>query len=340
MKIEKGLLEAKDVMSNEWLRTQTPPLTTAPIVSVASAMKTARNNVHAVGVGRKLVKGKRTKTPAVRFYVFKKLPESLMSAKLRLPKRVEGYPTDVIESPPAFLLAATCSVKRQERQRPVVAGISTGHLNITAGTIACFCRSTRPGEDTHLMVLSNNHVFADVNKGKPGDRLLQPGRADGGKVKDTFALLKRFQPIALGGTATNRVDAAIGQVREGTTVDETICSVGAVTGTATATDGMAVRKHGRTTRYTEGAVEDVAVDALVGMDHNNPTIVARFINQIRITRAPDYLAIGLGGDSGSLVLKRDSGEAIALYFAGPPDGSYGLACPIDAVLELLEITLA
>ncbi len=339
MKIEKGLLAAKVAMSNEWLTTQTPALTSVHIRTVSAAIKTASNNVHAVGVGRKLVDGKPTGEAAVRFYVFQKLPESLLSAKQRLPKRVEGYPTDVIESLPAFLLVASCSADRQNRQRPVVAGISAGHVNITAGTIACFCGSTCPGEEKRRMVLSNNHVFADVNKGKARDKLLQPGKADGGTTKDVFAVLRRFQKIALGGKAKNLVDAAVGEVGKAIKIDRSICSVGKVSGTALATDGMAVRKHGRTTGYTEGTVVDVSVDALVGMDHSDPSVVARFVDQMRIERTSDYPAIGLGGDSGSLVLKKKSRTAVGLYFAGPADGSYGLANHIGPVVKLLQIRL-
>ncbi len=112
-----------------------------------------------------------------------------------------------------------------------------------------------------------------------------------------------------------------------------------MSGTALATDGMAVRKHGRTTGYTEGTVVDVSVDALVGMDHSDPSVVARFVDQMRIERTSDYPAIGLGGDSGSLVLKKKSRTAVGLYFAGPADGSYGLANHIGPVVKLLQIRL-
>jgi len=50
-------------------------------------------------------------------------------------------------------------------------------------------------------------------------------------------------------------------------------------------------------------------------------------------------AFGLGGDSGSLVVSRDSLRAVGLYFAGPDNGVYGLACHINDVLDELEIEL-
>lgn len=102
---------------------------------------------------------------------------------------------------------------------------------------------------------------------------------------------------------------------------------------------MEVRKHGRTTGFTEGTVTDESYNALVGMDHNDPDVVALFENQIRLERVPHHPAFGLGGDSGSLVFDKNSAEAVGLYFAGPPGGSYGVANHIADVLSELQIEL-
>ncbi|MCB1036204.1 MAG: hypothetical protein KDD47_20440, partial [Acidobacteria bacterium] len=149
-------------------------------VEVAVANAVSGNNVHAIGIGHKIVDGEWTDTLALRIYVSQKLPVSMLGAAA-LPTEFEGIPTDVIESAPAFLLptvAATeeiavpglegiathaaaavppCSASRRKRQRPVLGGISTGHFAITAGTIACFCRSVRQGDPSEqVYVLSNN----------------------------------------------------------------------------------------------------------------------------------------------------------------------------------------
>ena len=63
----------------------------------------------------------------------------------------------------------------------------------------------------------------------------------------------------------------------------------------------------------------------VGMDHNDPNIVALFQNQMRIARIAPFPAFGLGGDSGSLVVAKEGLHAVGLYFAGPPAGDYGIA---------------
>jgi hypothetical protein len=187
-------------------------------------------------------------------------------------------------------------------------------------------------------VVSNNHVFADVNTAIAGDDLFQPGPADGGTIEDHFADLARFVRIELGLGNTNRVDVALGLVRQDITVTNEICGIGTISGTTAAEDGMLVRKHGRTTGLTEGEISDVSYDALVGMDHSDPNVVALFENQIRIEGAAGT-PFALGGDSGSAVIHRSRLEAVGLFFAGPDSGSYGVANPIQDVLTALEIEL-
>jgi len=276
-----------------------------------------------------------------------------------LPETLDGIPCDVIESPPAFIqparkkgkkaagagkvaaaAAANCTAQRQSRQRPFPAGISVAHRDVTAGTIGYFCRSTRPGDNPNdVCILSNNHVLADVNRGVEGDEILQPGPADGGVANDLIATLQRFGRIRLGGDAPNRVDAAIARLAPNAVPDISICSIGAVTGTVRGVEDMNVRKHGRTTGLTEGVITDESINSLVGMDHNDPSVVALFQGIFRIERAGASPAIGLGGDSGSLVVERPGRRAVGLYFAGPENGVFGLACQINDVLEELGIEL-
>ena len=332
---------------------------------VEAAIAAAGHNVHAVGVGRKLVEGKPTDDMVIRLYVVQKLAPSLLPPRDRLPEAVDGIPTDVIESSPAFLAAKKlrtrstahprrgptpaaiaaaapnegCTVNRQKRQRALVAGISVAHHDVTAGTIAYFCRSLKLGEDPRrIHILSNNHVLANVNLGQNGDDVYQPGPADGGGVPDRVAELRRFISIDLNG-APNKVDAAIAELRADIEWKASLCTIGRIIGTEKGVEGLEVRKHGRTTGYTEGTISDESYDALVGMDHNDPNVVGLFQSQFRIERTPDFPAFGRGGDSGSLVVSKAALNAVGLYFAGPESGSYGIASPIADVLSQLEIEL-
>lgn len=336
-----------------------------PPVRIAAAVAAAGHNVHAVGVGRKIVGGRATEDRCVRFYVVQKLSKALVPPHYRLPERIDGVPTDVIESLPAFALdrkvarkgggkskvkagtraaevvQETCSNSRQRRQRPVIAGISVAHEDVTAGTLACFCRSTSADDGpADVFVLSNNHVFADTDRGRIGDELYQPGPADGGGPDDQFAELHRFVTIALGGQMPNLVDAAIGRLLPGVDHVAEVCTIGALTGAERGVEDMPVRKHGRTTGYTEGIVTDESYDALVGMDPSDPSAVALFEDQMRIEVTAPFTAFGLGGDSGSLIVNGSAATAVGLFFAGPESGTYGIANHFDDVLEALDIALA
>jgi hypothetical protein len=254
MATRDDLLQAKQALSASLLRAglRGGVVGMAAARRVGRAIASAGQNVHAVGVGRKVVDGKATEDLCVRVYVVQKIAESLLPPIYRVPGSVGGIPTDVIESPPAFLsgkkrrtakpaaggatappaaAVVACTASRRQRQRPVVAGISAGHFNITAGTIGYFCRSTRHGDDpADTYVLSNNHVYADVNQGHAGDDLYQPGPADGGTAADHFADLARWAPMHLGGTTPNRIDAAIGRLRPGVAHLAEVCSIGPIAG--------------------------------------------------------------------------------------------------------------
>jgi hypothetical protein len=368
MHTKEEIIQAKEILSQRLLAAgvRSNVMSRRFTSSMSEAVVAIGANVHAVGVGRKMVEGQPTDELAVRIYVVQKFAESAIPPRDLLPAELDGIPCDVIESPPAFIQPSTrttstsvnpapgeaipgpivniaavnCTDDRRRRQRAFGAGISVAHRNVTAGTIGYFCRSTRTGDNPEdVFILSNNHVLANVNQGVQGDEILQPGPADGGLPADLVATLHRFVRIRLGGDVPNRVDAAIGRLVPNMGHNVSICSIGGVTGTDRAVEEMRVRKHGRTSGLTDGVVTDESVNSLVGMSHSDPSVVGLFQGQMRIERAGSSTAFGLGGDSGSLVVSRDTRRAVGLYFAGPDNGIYGLACHICDVLDELEIEL-
>jgi hypothetical protein len=352
MAVPEDVHAAKTILSRRLLGKSVRTIATLQTLSGTSSRVTVERSVnstvHAVGVGRKVVDGKTTNTLSIRLHVARKLPFSMLPKRARLPESIEGIPTDVIESPPAIIGARTrsaktqaaCTKARQKRQRPVLAGISVAHEDVTAGTIAYFCRSTKQGDDPEsVFILSNNHVLANVNLGKKGDAVTQPGPIDGGTEADDVATLHRFVRIKLGGRSENAVDCAIAEFLPDVRYQARLCEIGKLKGVMVGSEGLKVCKHGRTTGYTEGTVTDELYDALVGMSHEDPNEAALFVNQLRLEVTSPYQAIGLGGDSGSLVVAKKEKKAVGLYFAGPENGQYGIANPIDKVLELLEIEL-
>jgi hypothetical protein len=250
---------------------------------------------------------------------------------------------------------------RTDRWRPAPGGVSLGHYKITAGTFGGVVRDRNTGD---RLILSNNHVLANSNNAQAGDPILQPGPADGGQMRtDTIASLERFIPIvfdtappacgvatgaadlanaiarALGSThrleavqadptATNLVDAAVARPADDGDILDEILEIGEPDGTIPAMLGMPVRKSGRTTGFTTGAI--IVLDATVTISYGLGQS-ARFEDQI-VTGA-----MSQGGDSGSLLVSGDSQEAVGLLFAGSEQTT--IHNPIQTVLDALEVVL-
>lgn len=219
--------------------------------------------------------------------------------------------------------------------RPVPIGVSTGHGGVTAGTIGA-----RVSSPEGLFALSNNHVYANNNAATPGDPLLQPGVADGGRDPDhVVATLHDFEPIAFCQgrfqCPFNQMDAAIAR----TTADDV--GVGTPddgygsprTTPAEATLGMKVQKYGRTTGYTHGRV--TGINAVIDVNYRGGT--ARFEDQILISGN----GFSAGGDSGSLIVSEGvlAGDRrpVGLLFAGSPTST--IANPIEVVLDRFGVEI-
>jgi hypothetical protein len=247
------------------------------------------------------------------------------------------------------------------RQRPAQGGNSIGHYQITAGTLGCVVRDRRTGKK---LILSNNHVLANCNAGRPGDPILQPGPADGGQVgPDTLASLERFIPIRYGQeppacsiaqgaarvanvlaqltgsrhrlqamqvrpAAVNHIDAALARPLDEDDLLERNAEIGLIDGYRSAQLGMPLCKAGRTTAFTTGAVTVMDASVQVGYTEDR---LALFESQILTT------PMSQGGDSGSLIVSAEGHHAVGLLFAGSPQVT--IFNPIGPVLETLQIDL-
>jgi hypothetical protein len=214
---------------------------------------------------------------------------------------------------------------------PVPIGVSTGHFDITAGTIGARVKDS----SGNVYALSNNHVYADENRASIGDNVLQPGPYDGGRNPgDVIGTLSNYIPIKFSRHANNVVDAAIAlssvsQLGNATPVD----GYGVPkSDTVPAYVGQWVMKYGRTTGLTSGFV--YAIEATVRVNYDSG--VARFIHQIIII--PITGSFSLGGDSGSLIVSVDEErQPVGLLFAG--NDLFTVANPINYVLEQLGVTI-
>ena len=126
----------------------------------------------------------------------------------------------------------------------------------------------------------------------------------------------------------NRIDAALARPINPMMFQQSIADIGRPNGTVQAQLGMPVRKHGRTTGYTEGSVTlmNATVDVSYGENLN-----ARFAGQTITT------PMSQGGDSGALVVAGDSLKAVGLLFAGSRRAT--IFTPIETVLDTLDVRL-
>jgi hypothetical protein len=218
-------------------------------------------------------------------------------------------------------------------ERPVPIGVSTGHPQVSAGTIGA-----RVTDGSRTFALSNNHIVAASNGGSEGDALLQPGAVDGGRdPDDAIGTLFDFEPIRFCSAVCefNQIDAGLAL----TTTDD----LGSATpeggyGTPRSSPveaalGLEVQKYGRTTGHTVGRVS--GIHATIDVNYRNGT--ARFEEQIVISGS----GFSAGGDSGSLIVTRGrllaDRRPVGLLFAGATGTT--LANPIDLVLERFGVRI-
>lgn len=281
-------------------------------------------NIVGVGISEKITGSSLTNEQCVTVYVVAKAPEAAVTPEAMVPAEINGIPTDVVATG-EFL-----AQPYRGRYRPAPSGVSVGHYKITAGTIGCLVRHER-----QLFILSNNHVLANVNAGKPGDPILQPGPYDGGHVpRDVIAVLSKFIPVKFGG-APNQVDCAIARTKPSLVSPKNI-SYGTINpNPAPCRLNLMVKKAGRTTQFTRGRITDCNATVRVGYGTAG---VAIFQNQIIIQCIlPPPAQFSAGGDSGSLIVTDVGNRPVGLLFAG--SSTHTIANPISAVLSALGVTI-
>lgn len=310
-----------------------------------------KRGVTSVGWGFKVKDGERTNMPSIVVGVENKKPIKYLGRWDRIPKRVMGLQTDVVET--GLIHAGGVSpLDETGRFRPSLGGVSIGHPNITAGTFGVLLRDA----ENRPVILSNNHVLAASNNASIGDQIIQPGAFDGGTVpNDVIATLQDYVEIKFGGSSgnpglpdflrqllcllfglfcdnpggggDNTVDAAIALPTDEEFVVDGIMDIGDVQGIVDPALGTTVQKQGRTTEYTTSTIQQIGATVNVNYGEGRQ---ATFVNQI-ITGA-----MSEGGDSGSVVLDMDN-NLVGLLFAGSPELT--VLNPINDVMNLLDLRL-
>jgi hypothetical protein len=296
--------------------------------AIATAFATAvpdvagKENIIGLGVGMRFAADALTGDLAVKVFVREKLPESELAKSARIPREVDGVPTDVeaIGEVLPFSYA-------KRYPRPVPCGVSCGHFKLPgSGTIGCVVEL----DNGKVCILSNNHVLANENNAQVGDPIIQPGNAEPvGAPDEKIGLLEKF--IALQAT-DNLVDAAVAWTNLSRVspkhVTYTLNPI-----PVAATTGLSVMKNGRTTQSTLGMVTDIGVVVRVG--YTPFPAGAGFRNQIGVRGVAGPFS--KPGDSGSLIVTAGTKQPVALLFAGSTDNMVTFANPIQTVISELGI---
>ncbi|MFP3880556.1 MAG: CFI-box-CTERM domain-containing protein [Dehalococcoidia bacterium] len=239
-------------------------------------------------------------------------------AKETVPRFFEGCSvrTEVIGRIQALStqLAEPATAVSQDRQcevRPLVGGTS-----LSAYVPDLYYAATLGMVTYDNKMLSNAHVIAMaprtdefLNTGTP---IIQPGSADGGRLRNRVGELESYLPIDFGPQARNYADAAVGSIDEGIGVSpgEQFGEGGNywIEGWVEVSNGDILRKSGSATGVTTGKV--IHTNASLWVVYGGQA--AYFVDQILVEQ--DNWSFAAPDDSGSAVDK--DGEFVGLVFAG------------------------
>jgi hypothetical protein len=312
---EAHLLQALEMLT-QGSGAEVPETMRAEAVTIHKSARpwTAGAGIQGVGIGDKITDWEKRDELVLKVYVAKKKPKSkvknLVPRQVTVPGVSAPLPTDVEE------IGVVAPEPNTTRVRPAVPGFSLGHVKITAGTFGCLVR--KRGDDKTLFILSNSHVLANEGLGAKGDKIIQPGKVDGGKpAADVLAELEEWIPFQFSTTAyDNLVDAAIAKVKSVRNVTSAVRIIGVPQGVSRIVRrGMQVQKTGRTTDHTVGIIKDINYrTALPYKKPGGGKGRVGFRDQVLCSR---YTA---GGDSGSAVFNMEK-EVVGLHFAGSDSSS-------------------
>jgi hypothetical protein len=294
-----------------------------------------------------------------------------------LPNSYSGVALELIEMPMAVLLSASTAPEAAEnairdRREIIIGGISGANTNLTgqSGTIGYFCtRRSKLRRSRQMLLLSNSHVFADLQKNTVDeqDLIMQPSPGEPGSNRAIATLIDYSRLDFDDSEKPNTVDAAIAKLWQAQSHDAVIPSVGALKGYVQKADvklGEPACKFGRTTGYSKGFVFSICLDIWIKYDRTGRS--AFFQDQILVEPdSPKFARFVDRGDSGSLLVDAEQ-HALGLIFAGMTDATestkaetdgtlaattnaegdkpkriegYGVANPISEVLDRLKIDL-
>lgn len=211
---------------------------------------------------------------------------------------------------------------------------STGCYIGTAGSLVT--------DGVYDYILSNSHVLAREGEAAVGEDIMHTvSSACSGNALHVGELAADV-PLRFGRRNTNRVDAAVARITPNVSPtkdgsgnilhigNDFNDAYGVSPSTVSPSLGLAVKKSGRTTGYTQSSISQIGVNVTVRYNGGR----AYFTDQFVVSGG----GFSDSGDSGSLIVTNDaSANPVGLLFAG--SSSSTIANPINVVLSELGAVL-
>lgn len=220
-----------------------------------------------------------------------------------------------------------------ERVRPVQEGYSAGRIDPkgtgTGGLVVIDPKTKQ------LYLAGNCHVLNGNNDNK-AYVTVQPGPDDGGTEADRIGVLHRYLTIQPDG---NKMDAGIVMPDKTTTFSLDYPTVGALPGFYNEYSvGWSMIKVGRTTGAVSGTVESVHTDITIDYGGWGGLNKVGFLDQTVVSNGSSD--IQLGGDSGSIWLRKDDKYVCMFSFANTGTGKKSVGFPFAWFAAMFGVNVA
>lgn len=273
-----------------------------------------------VGIGLRRRGGRLVEEPAFVVSVREKLPASALPSGQVVPRTIQGFPTDVeVYKPPRPLLGFNDEKDKKNYGTKVGGAAISAEDHSGVGTLGCFCRQNG---DNSVVLLSNHHVLLG-GSAQVGSGVGQPEHEDSCccTCNEIGKVLKGDKNLDCAIASLNADVKFYPKIRRIRRSDNTVEEEGLIKGTADPVMNQAVWKVGYKTGLTRGKISKITPRVEIAVD----AAFDRFADR---------------GDSGSVVIEKDTGNVVGLLYAIPDDsGDIGLAKKITAVQAVMNITV-
>lgn len=198
-------------------------------------------------------------------------------------------------------------------------GDKVGHFLLNGyGTLGGFGLDSY---SSNILMISNNHVFANCNNSRPGDQILDQNQNNIGQLERFVSLV--YPP------ERNLVDIAVGSIFEQHSIGD--YSNHRILAAAPAV-GMRVHIQGATSGLRYGTI--ISLQSAINVDYEGGTGVLNFINCLVIRGENGFFS--QPGDSGSFIVN-ETNYVVGILFAGNNDGSLSFGNNINDVIQNIGI---